>query len=72
MDKLNRIKIILSAVLILLFGIFLGKNYRDVPVWIFGWEPQLPLIAIALGSFLLGGLCTWLLMVWHRKKGDLS
>ncbi len=70
MEKINRITIITSAVLLLLFGIFLGKNYRDVPVWIFGWEPQLPLIVIALGSFLLGVLCAWLMMVWHRKKTD--
>ena len=67
-DHGSRIKLIILCISILLFGIFLGKNYTPTPVWIFGWTPSLPLILIALGCFLLGCGCGWALSALIRKR----
>lgn len=67
-DNTRRAKLVTICIIILLFGIFLGKNYTPTPVWFFLWSPTIPLIFIALGCFLLGGLCGWILAVFMRKR----
>lgn len=64
------VKMISLCVVILLFGIFLGKNYTPTPVWIFLWTPTLPLIVIALFCFLIGGICGWAITVFLQKRAQ--
>ena len=64
----SRIKFVVICVFILLFGIFLGKNYSPTTVWIFGWTPSMPLIFIALFCFLVGCVCGWGMALLLRKK----
>ncbi len=64
----NRAKLILFFLVILLFGIFLGKNTTPIEVWIFIWKPQVPLIVIALICFFLGCICGWVLSLFHQRK----
>ncbi len=67
-NSMNRMKLILVSLAILLFGIFLGMNSTPTEVWVFGWKPNLPLIVIALVCFLLGCICGWALAVINRRK----
>ncbi len=62
------VKLISLCAVILLFGIFLGKNYTPTTVWIFLWSPTVPLIFIALFCFLLGGACGWAATVFLLKR----
>ncbi len=67
-DTAGRFKITALCVFILLFGIFLGKNYTPVSVWIFGWTPAVPLIFFALFCFLAGFACGWIVMVLFQRR----
>ncbi|HOJ62056.1 MAG TPA: LapA family protein [bacterium] len=67
-DTASRFKITALCVFILLFGIFLGKNYTPVSVWIFGWTPAVPLIFFALFCFGAGFVSGWAVTVLlHRR-----
>lgn len=71
MDKtttIARVKIITVIVVILLFGIFLGKNFNTVSIWFFGWDLELPLVVIALICFVIGFICGWLINIFYRNK----
>jgi uncharacterized integral membrane protein len=65
-----RVKLIVIVVVILLFGIFLGKNSTRTAVWVFGWTPEVPLIVIALVCFLIGCICGWILSVLYRRRQE--
>ncbi len=67
---IDKIKIILVGILLLLFGLFLGMNSTTVEIWIFGWTPSISLIALMLGGFLFGGLCGYGAAVWLRRRHD--
>ncbi len=67
-DSGKWIKLISLCVVILLFGIFLGKNYTPTPVWLFLWTPNVPLIFIALVCFIVGGLCGWIMTAFVFKR----
>jgi uncharacterized integral membrane protein len=66
----KRVKLISLCVVLLMFGVFLGKNYTPTAVWIFFWTPTVPLIVIALFCFLLGGFCGWALTYFMKKRID--
>ena len=66
----KKIKFVVIAILILLFGIFLGMNSKHIEVWIFGWTPELSLITITLFSFLFGCSCGYAGSVLLRKRLD--
>ncbi|MGI6456710.1 MAG: hypothetical protein ACOX5R_13975 [bacterium] len=68
----TKIKIAAVIVIIMLFGIFLGINWSPTPVWIFGWQPVIPLTAIALACFLIGCICGWILAVLYRRRLEES
>lgn len=61
-------KLISLCAVILLFGIFLGKNYTPTAVWVFFWTPTVPLIFIALFCFLFGGVFGWAITVFLMKR----
>jgi len=67
-ERANRTKVVLLCVFLLLFGIFLGKNFTPTTVWIFGWNPSIPLIVIVAVCFIAGCGCGWLLSVLFRQR----
>lgn len=64
----GRIKLITVIIVILLFGVFLGKNFTPVEIWLFGWDLAVPLVGVALGCFILGVLCGWILNYLYRRR----
>lgn len=61
-------KLVVIITVILLFGIFLGKNWITIPVWFFGWTLDLPLLSIALFCFIVGFICGCIGAVFYRRK----
>ena len=66
----NKIKIISTGILLLLFGIFLGMNSTTVEIWVFGWTPSMSLITLMLSVFVFGVLCGYGAAVWIRHRHD--
>jgi uncharacterized integral membrane protein len=68
----DKTKFIIFAIILILFGIFLGMNSTSVDIWIFGWTPSMPLIFLLSGVFVFGCLCGYGTAVWlrHRHESD--
>lgn len=67
-SMMSKVKLALIIIFILLFGIFLGKNFTPTGIWLFGWNVEVPLILIALACFFFGLICGWVLNVIYRRR----
>jgi uncharacterized integral membrane protein len=61
-------KVIAVCVCLLAFALFLIKNSAPTQVWIFGLQPEMPLILIAFSCFALGWLSGWIFSALYRKR----
>lgn len=61
-------RLIIAGLLILLLGVFLAMNFTSVPIWLFGFNINMPLVVLALVCFFIGALSGWVGNIMYRRR----